>query len=250
MHFRTSRPTGPSKSSVDIVVLAIAALLLALSPGCEPDPPASSKTEEPPPPTVTIGVIHQHPADLRFVVDGRTIALETFVVTFGVTELHLCEEALFDLQIIPSAHAHVPSTGTRLGTVFAEDLMSAPGTAQIVGDFEPINGTYCRAVLVAAPADDDVVNLSPLPGDELVGNSAVIAGTIDGEPFRWATSHRVLARVALDDETIETGADMQLLFDKRVERELFAEVFEEESDSRRAEVVLERLMTTVERWSR
>ncbi len=229
--------------------LILAVALLGLVAGCKEDEAHETPDSEPAPAAVTVGVIHQRPESLAFRVDSHAITIDTLVITFGVTELHLCEETSFGWSLIPEAYAHVPSTGTRLGTVFAEDLTSPPGSAQIVGEFEPIHGTYCSTVLVAAPADDDVLNLSAMPRDELIGNTLVVSGTIDDEPFRWATSYAALARVPLERVSIEPGTTVQLLFDKTVSPELFDGVVSLETDEARARTVLKRLMETVTRWS-
>lgn len=233
-----------------LLLILILALVTAAS-GCDEKPPPEESADEVAPASLTVGVTHQRPESLTFSVDGSTIVVETFVVTFGVTELYLCEEASArGFEWIRSAYAHVPSTGTRLGTVFAEDLTTASDAAQIVGDFEPIHGTYCSAVLVAAPADGDVLNSTTTSTEELRGNSLIVAGTIDGEPFRWTTSKPFLARIPLQHLEVGPGSSAQLLFDKRLDETLFIGLTELETDEERAETILQRLIHGVSRWTR
>lgn len=96
--------------------------------------------------------------------------------TWSCTPAHHTEEKAALDWFIPSAYAHVPESATRLGTPTLDDMLGETGRARIVGEIAPPFGEYCSVRVVVAPADEDVVNLSELPPDELTGHSAIVRG--------------------------------------------------------------------------
>lgn len=122
---------------------------------------------------------------------GEEIEIEQFYLVTSAMELHICEEG-FDpsfgqrLQqwLLPTAHAHVPSSATRLGVPFVENLLAEPGLARIVGSIAPPLYNYCRLYAILSPADDDVLNLTSLEPDQIEHKTLLITGR-----FRTAPEH-------------------------------------------------------------
>ena len=69
----------------------------------------------------------------------------------------------------------MPSSAIRLGTLYVEDLLGKPGSANILGEVAPPPMRYCELYTVIAPADDDVINLTDVATEELEGKSAMLA---------------------------------------------------------------------------
>ena len=90
------------------------------------------------------------------------------------------------LTLLPEAHAHSLSSGTRLGEPFVEHILGEDLLMNEVGDLEPPQGRYCQIRIVVGPADDDAANL---PADtDMVGHSLILEGTYamdgaDPQPF-------------------------------------------------------------------
>lgn len=166
---------------------------------------------------------------------GDLITIEHIALVVSALELHRCaptniHSTLHD-RLIPSAHAHVPSSATRFGTPWVEDLLATPGNARMVGGVAPPPGTYCELHIILAPADDDVINITALSPDEIDGHTLLIRGTFQRgsrtspvEPFEWTSSYRGVVSLPLTDpQTGESplrldSPDRQLLFllDKRI----------------------------------
>lgn len=126
---------------------------------------------------VTLGVIHHNTSTPSEESDRNTqqhrtfknehieLQLEQFALTIADIELHACssQEKIARITLpplIPSAHAHVPESSTRLGTPTVEDLLARAGKATILGEVAPPLGHYCKLRVILAPADDDVINLN------------------------------------------------------------------------------------------
>lgn len=119
-------------------------------------------------PTVALGVRVLAPNDVSLPKDW---SLKHWVLTISAVELHQCVES--EWSMIPAAHAHVPSSSTRLGTPAAEDLTRGTGGARIIGEISPPPGRYCKAYAILSPADDDLLNMTALPTSALEGNTSV-----------------------------------------------------------------------------
>lgn len=185
---------------------------------------------------------------------GIDIEIHGAFLVVSAIEVHLCESArlnrpgdsinqahnpgarfgwLYD-WLIPQAQAHVPSSATRLGTPFVEDLL-AQGRARIIDEIAPPLATYCAFFAVIAPADDDVINLSGLQRADIVGKSMILRGrwrpdaSADWQPFESASTRRDVIRLdAMDPKTggtpLTLGAEdpeRMVLLDKRISPDLF-----------------------------
>ncbi|MGM0557176.1 MAG: hypothetical protein ACQEVA_12410 [Myxococcota bacterium] len=254
--------------------------------GCDkPREPAPSADEElmrqleerarnqPPRASISFGFTHEledieegGPIELE-ADEGTSIRIEGAWLVVSALEAHLCEPKLARSKgtwldragdlVVPSAQAHVPSSATRLGVPFVEDLLGRAGKASIVGEVAPPVGEYCTFYAVVSPADDDVLNLTELPTSEVEGKSLVLEGTIasdDGEESFVSTSSRrdVVQFPAIDPNTgveplaLETPQTTQMiLLQKTVSPELFEGISPESFESSEAaDTVLDRLEPT------
>lgn len=219
--------------------------------------------------TLSFGFIHQlddipagGPVSLEL-ADGTRVEVQQAYLVVSAIEAHLCEPAapaesghngvsparaapptvltrLADWMLAP-AYAHVPSSATRLGTPFVEDLL-APGQARVIDEIAPPMAVYCSLFAVVSPADDDIVNLTDLSTDEIVGKTMLLRGRLrpgDGgtqaaqdsawQDFESASEARDLIHIdAIDPQTGQAplhldsaNASRMLLLDKRVSADLF-----------------------------
>jgi hypothetical protein len=198
---------------------------------------------------------------------GADIEIEAAHLVVSAIEAHLCEAQTsldgteegwlrpLERLIVGTAHAHVPSSATRLGTPFVEDLF-APGRARIVGEIAPPLGRYCRLYAIVSPADDDVLNLGELEPDEIEGNTLLLRGRWRPEAdapwraFESASSARAAVELrAVDPNTgqhpLVLGDPAQtqmILLDKTVSPALFDGIEGADLDgSTAADEVLSRL---------
>lgn len=192
-------------------IIAPLTLLLCLGAGCrdsggETDRDLARQLERraasrPKKASVTLGSIHHfdgisadEPVAAELGDAGRIEVRAAYLVVSAV-ELHACEPGLDDYDspgapllnsIWPlfggTARAHVPSSSTRLGTPFVDDLLGKPDSASIVGEISPPLAAYCRLYAVVAPADRDVVNSTSLPTDDIVGKSLLVRGRFKPKP--------------------------------------------------------------------
>jgi hypothetical protein len=205
--------------------------------------------------------------------DGTSVRITGAWLVVSALEAHLCEPELTRNKgtwldragdwLVPSAHAHVPNSATRLGVPFVEDLLGEGGKARIVGEVAPPLGDYCSFYAVVSPADDDVLNLTELSTMEAEGNTLILRGVIDpdGEAreFTSASAQRdVVEFPAIDPNTGQTPlaldepqATQMILLSKTVSRELFANITVDQFTTQKAaSIVLDRLEPTfrVERF--
>jgi hypothetical protein len=198
---------------------------------------------------------------------GTEIEIQEAHLVISAVEAHLCEPKVaatgakegrwqpIESIFIGRAHAHVPSSATRLGTPFVEDLFAA-GRARIVGEISPPLGEYCRLYAIVSPADDDVLNLGDLAVDDILGRSLLLRGrwreSADAEwqPFSSASEARNVVELdAIDPNTGESplrlddpSESRMLLVDKTISPALFEGITPEQlQDSAAANTVLERL---------
>lgn len=259
--------------------LLLAALALPLT-ACQPrdeDAELKRKLEaqakaRPPRASMSFGYIHElegiEPGGPVTVTgdDGAEIEVqEAYLVVSGI-EAHLCEPeqaskgSSLEELFIGTAYAHVPSSATRLGTPFVEDLL-AEGKARIVGEIAPPLGEYCRIFAVVSPADDDVRNLSALDTADIVGKSLLLRGRVrpgpdaEWKPFAASSDARnVVPLEAIDPSSGDSplrlddpSQSKMMLLDKTITPALFAGLTSEQladstlADSTAANTVLERL---------
>ena len=237
--------------------------------------------------SVTFGAIHHHQGDAEpggpwtVEVQGnetsKKIRIDEAYLVMAAFELHACEpgrdgyepsgnpeliNGLYDL-LVPPVSAHVPSSATRLGTPYVEDLLAKPGSAKIIGEIAPPLGRWCRVVPVVAPADSDVMNSTSVRTEEMVGTSLLIrgatkqAGQSDEEwtSFTWKTDARTTVDLqAIDPRSGESplglessGASAMLLVDKTLGPDTFG--VDEAIDKpgpKAAEAILKKLTDTFE----
>lgn len=269
-----------------IICFLAASAALSLTACTEPSDPASDDealkrqleakaAARPPRASMNFGYIHEledlEPAAPVTIegTDGAQIEVQEAYLVISALEAHLCEpnrpaggqkegwldpiERLF----IGTAHAHVPSSATRLGTPFVEDML-AEGRARIVGEIAPPLGEYCKIYAVIAPADDDVMNRSALPIEDIVGKSMLVRGRYKtSEADDWQTfesssdARRVVPLEAIDPNTGEhpleladPGQTKMMLIDKTVSPALFADLSADQLDQA-AETILERTEDTL-----
>lgn len=219
--------------------------------------------------TMSFGFIHEldgipegGPVSLDL-ADGTRVEVQQAYLVVSAIEAHLCEPAasgesghngilpaktahprVFTLLgdwLLPPAYAHVPSSATRLGTPFVEDLL-APGQARVIDEIAPPMASYCSLFAVVSPADDDIVNLTELGTDEIVGKTMLLRGRYragDGsaktaqdsawQDFESASQARDIIQIdAIDPQTgraplsLDTAnASRMMLLDKRISPDLF-----------------------------
>ena len=269
-HLRSLTLTG-------LLVLAFAGALGCQEPG-ESDEALQRRLEEqarlrPPRASMSLGYIHDLEGidpggQVELDIDeGTQIIVDEAYLVISAVEAHLCEpnraqtgpekgllEPIEDL-FVGEALAHVPSSATRLGTPFVEDLF-AEGRARIVGEIAPPVGKYCRLYAIVSPADDDVVNLGELETADIVDKSLMLRGRWrPGPDAEWQTfqsasaaRHAVELR-AVDPNTGEhplvfgkPSDSAMMLVDKTVSPALFEDLTPEMLDGpKAAEAVLERI---------
>lgn len=163
---------------------------------------------------VSMGYLHHHgddwpQGDVRIEgPEGQEATLTRLLVVTSAVELHLCAPtntlgaALYDF-LLPTAHAHVPSSATRQGTPYVEDLLGPARATRMVGGIAPPPGDYCEMHVLLTPADDDIINLTGVPTSELEGYTALVDGRwrpsedAPWQDFRWTHRDVHLARTPL-----------------------------------------------------
>ncbi len=198
---------------------------------------------------VNVGYLHHTHADLlhspgeplTISVDDGELIIERLLFVISALELHRCaptnELAPRPLDLlIPSAHAHVPSSATRFGTPWVEDLLGPPGSARMAGGIAPPPGDYCELHIVLVPADDDAINLTTTPPDEIEDHTVLISGQWRDQdqpfqPFLWTSDLRRVIPISLPDPHtgehplhLRDSQQILLLIDKLLHPGLFTAV--------------------------
>lgn len=181
--------------------------------------------ETPPPkPRTTVSIAIGHSArDGLELADGTR--LESIVTVVSAVELHSCPKdgagasRLLEV-IVPSAHAHVPTSSTRLGDPAAADLLDGRDASRVIGEVSTPLERFCSAWVIFAPADDDVLNITPIADDELVGSS-VVARDQDGRLHKTSMVRAVEVELADPNEPgplqfDRAGSGPMLLFDVEI----------------------------------
>ncbi len=173
--------TRPNRCALPWLITALAMMTGMLS-GCDSHADTLDVSGEPRG-KITLGVIRhgverEPDRPLRLLGERYALELNKLYLVIADLEVHACEDRAQNASwsLFNEAHAHVPESATRLGTPTLDDLTGPVGRARIIGEVAPPRGRYCRLRVVMAPADDDVVNLSTLDMDELVGHGAVVDG--------------------------------------------------------------------------
>ena len=180
------------------------------------------------------------------------VALDEVVVVVSAVELHTCaadtDGSSFRFELVPSAHAHVPSSSTRLGVPAAAALFEGREASRVIGELSVPLERFCSAWIVLAPADDDVLNVTTIDDATLVG-STLVAASPDGTVS--TTSSTRLIEVELSDpnkpgplQFDKPGSGPMLLFD------LSIEPIDEQppTDTEMADFLLERVEVSLRRF--
>lgn len=231
-------------------LILFCALLLTSPPltGCQSESPETTATTSTAqlPTEVSFGYIHhlappddhdgtEHAVPREVTLQGGAqIRLEALVLVTSAVELHRCaptnelSRSIFEI-LLPQAHAHVPSSATRQGTPYVEDLLSPPGAARMVGGIAPPPGDYCELHVILTPADDDAINLTSVLPEEIEDHTAMARGSWRSAPdepwreFEWTTDLRRVAVLPLEHpqsgeaplQLATTDTDVLLLVDKQ-----------------------------------
>ena len=230
----------------------------------------------PPEASLRLGVIHHldgipSGGPVEWTMEGTTVQIEEAYLVVSAIEAHACEPGVDDYKtpagprmlndlsdwVVSHAYAHVPSSATRLGTPFVENLLGESGRAQIIGSIAPPPAAYCELHAIVAPADRDVANSTSVRTEAIRGKSLLVRGRtrVDGaddwEDFEFGTdSARAIELRAINPSTGESPlvldsstASAMLLIDKRVDPTLFEVA---EYDTAAANTILERLIDRFE----
>jgi hypothetical protein len=141
-------------------------------------------------------------------IGGRSVSIERGFLTTVSLGLEPCDAAAhagrsrLGAVLLGTAHAHTPTTPTRLGVPIVQDLRS--GDPSSPGLIRPPPGRYCAVRWAVGPADDDALGLAGAPG--MAGMTARVEGTFEGgvagarQAFAASTSARAggTIPVALD----------------------------------------------------
>lgn len=144
--------------------------------------------------------------------NNEEIEVTEFYLITSAVELHICEQdydptfgRLERIQqwLIPSAYAHVPSSATRLGVPFVEDLLAVQNQARIVGSIAPPVHDYCRLYAILSPADDDILNLTQLDTEQIEHKTMRVVGRFradaeqEWQPFLLESNERRVVEMKL-----------------------------------------------------
>ncbi len=158
--------------------------LLGILSGC------SVQTESPS--SVAIGFAQPEEVEpLTFKISKLEYEIDELYMVVSAVEVHLCTTPVVSMSLIPSAYAHVSDSATRLGTPVVVPLHTRKFSPTIIGEISPPVGRYCLGYVIVAPADDDVMNLTDLGTEKIVGKSVFIKGRFrDEASVEWAEFER------------------------------------------------------------
>lgn len=233
-HCGTAAKKTKQRHTTSITSVALLLLGLITSASCrEPSAPPRAMDAQTTQAQVTLGYIHHNdhaPKDTQDAAspaqwtlsDGTRVELERFLWVISDVELHACEpkpkRSARWPSLISTAYAHVPTSSTRHGAPYVEDLLSPPDRARIVGELGPPMGQYCAIYTVIAPADDDVINATATPTEELIGKSYWLKGRLKRpEAAEWSAFDLSgqLKSIALIDAINPKDAHAQLTLDEQ-----------------------------------
>jgi hypothetical protein len=185
---------------------------------------------------LTLGLAHHAERGVRiesgsraFTTDrGELITLSRAYLTVSSVELIPCPAPsawrwLRQLSPVGTAYAHSEPNPRRLGTPHVISLERADGEPLELGTVRPPPATYCRALVVFAPADADAEG--ELPRGGMTGKTLLLEGTAAaaaGEPARpfflesnaSATVELPLEALRLSEESPESRQLMTLAYDR------------------------------------
>ena len=252
------------RSIFSLLVLAALVLFGACEPGDDSQRQRQSTIEalqeraqlRPRSPETNFGYIHhlREPLDhrpgspLSLQIDGAEVEIDDMALVISAIELHRCSvtntlsRSVLEL-LIPSAHAHVPSSATRFGTPWVEDLLATPGSARMIGGIAPPPGTYCELHVILAPADDDVINITPVDPEDIEDHTFLARGRWRPNPnspwntFTWSDQRRQPVALPMIDprsgaspvELHDPEAQVLFLLDKTLSEDLLQQVRIEDS---------------------
>ncbi|MFL5353168.1 hypothetical protein [Archangium sp.] len=158
---------------------------------------------------------------------GEQLTLTRAHVTLSSVEIFPCQTSsawrwLRMLSPIGTAEAHEAGSPRRLGIPHVSGLELADGESLALGTLEPPPGSYCRARLVFAPADEDAEGLAP--GMDMEGKTLLLEGQLvpeGGGPvrtFHLETASLTNAEVwleglSLTPEALEASRTVHLAYD-------------------------------------
>lgn len=149
--------------------------------------------------------------------EGHDVEITGLYLVTSAIEVHACEPGLDAMAhapslparlwhwVVPEVQAHVPDSQNRLGVPYVEDLLAEPRSARIVGSIAPPLGRYCRIYAVISPADDDLLNLTDVSSEDILGKSLLVRGrwrpdgVADWQDFSLSTDSRRAQPIALRD---------------------------------------------------
>lgn len=118
------------------------------------------------------------------VPDGETVHVQKFGLAIGFTRIHLCEETSgasafehFRLRnlLVPTAHAHSPSTPTSSGIPIILSTEAFDVEDRVEAALRPVRGVeVCEVEIQLLAADDDAHLLKFLPEIEGAASSALV----------------------------------------------------------------------------
>lgn len=140
---------------------------------------------------------------------GFQVTLTRAFVTFSAVELERCTPPSvwrgLKSALYSEAHAHTPSTPTRLGDPTVVDLLEARSAPVRLGTLGPPPADYCIAKVTAGPADGHASGLPDLA--QLLGSSVYFEGTFVGTGQAEAQSFTLRAEGSTSARpTFERGA--------------------------------------------
>ncbi len=179
------------------------------------------------PTSISIGFSQPEEVDpLTFKTDHLEYQIDEVFLVVSAVELHLCIEPQVSFSIISSAYAHVSGSTTRLGTPVVLPLHTQKSSPTIIGEISPPIGKYCHGYIIVAPADDDVMNLTDLSTDNIVGKSLFIRGRFrDPMAIEWADFEQAVdirrpvafkitdPKTGADNLTLSSGSNAQITID-------------------------------------
>ena len=159
---------------------------------------------------------------------GARITLNRAAFTLSSVEIFPCETSSAWrwprwLSLVATAEAHELGSPRLLGVPHVSGLELPDGQALELGTLHPPPGSYCRARLIFAPADEDAEGLSTQQDMEgrtllLEGESAPASGQ-PARPFHLETPTLINAEVRLEGlsltpDALEASRTIHLAYDR------------------------------------
>lgn len=242
-----------SRFGMLVSALSAVAFSAVFAGGCE-NKRGEESTSRPPRGKLQVGTIHRTDGwddqlPLRTETpEGDELKIREAYLVVAAVEIHACVpgndyeprgapmlNGIYE-TFVPPARAHVPSSTTRLGTPFVDDLLGEVGRARISGALAPPYAAYCEAHAVVAPGDADVVNSTSAATESIVGKSILVRGSRKSpDSGSWSDFEleggvrRTIEIEVVDPKTGEghlvlspSASSAMLLFETTISPEVFA----------------------------